>query len=68
MKQNRASYLNASILCATVEGLVDSGVDHSEDVAHIMMGVDGIEALKCPCRPYLWQSLSDHSIASLSFS
>lgn len=34
------TYLNAGILCATVDGLVCGRIDDSKDITHIVVGVN----------------------------
>lgn len=49
----RVIYLDAGILRTTVDCLVGSGVNHGEDIAHVVVGVNGGKPLKSSCRPHL---------------
>lgn len=47
------AYLDAGVLGTTIHSFQAGRVGHSEEVANIMMGMNGVESFKCPRRPNL---------------
>lgn len=47
------TYLNAGVLTTTVNGLESGREGDGKDIAYVMVRVDGVETIECPCRPDL---------------
>lgn len=45
--------LDTGVLATTVDSLETGRVRHGENIAHVMMRMDGIKTSKCPRRPDL---------------
>lgn len=55
----RISYLEARVLATAVHRLQIGRVDDGEDVAHVVVGIDGVQPFKGGRRPHLHRLLPD---------